>query len=89
MKFSHYMSVAVLSVVLCTNAQFSQNKFFKNIAISLKENSELNANATSDADSRTYDNRLCVQQFSGFLTALTKPELWAIKGIQGCRFFIT
>lgn len=81
MMFSQIF-VVFLSIALSANAQLLQRNFFKNLAISLKEISELHFNVTSDTDSRTYDDRLCVQHFEGFLTALTKPELWAIKGTK-------
>lgn len=74
-------AVILLCATTGTNGGYFQTEFFENVANHLNESSEAIVFNRIVPAIRSYDDELCVKQFSEFLGALRNMNFWAIRGI--------
>lgn len=73
------LNIVILLCITGTNGGYFQNEFFENVANHLKESDAIVFNR-SESLVRSYDDKLCAQQFGEFLGALGNMRFWAIRG---------
>lgn len=75
--------IIFLTITATANGSLLENLIFQNINNTITANkTEFNLNVKlSELYSREYDDRLCLQQFTAFLSGLQTSNYWALAGL--------
>lgn len=81
------MNIFIFFLTLTTIANgqqhLFQNKFFQDIDSTISGyKHDLNVTTSQFLYSRAYDDQLCLQQFTAFLTGLQNTAFWALQSMR-------